>query len=521
MKASRTVALALGAALAGVSLTACGLGSDDALTVGTTEAVVSIDPAGPRDPGSLTVQTQVYQHLMSPPPGSTRLAPDAAESCEFTRPTVYTCTLKEGLTFANGNELAASDVVHSINRVLEIDAPGGPAALLSGLEKVEATDKTTVAFTLATADDQSFPAVLVSPAGAIVDEETHPAGTLLGNADAVKAAGFSGPYTIGAHGDDATEFTANPDYDGAQGTPRTGKVTLRHFDEPADLAQAVEKGDVDIAWRSLLPADVDELDRSGSTRVHTAPGGDIRYLAFNLKTMPGDPWPRQLALRRAIATSIDREEIAREVYHGTYAPAWSFIPPGQLGATEMFKDYYGDGPDRRAAEKHLAEAGMTAPVSITLHYAADLYGEQSKAEYELIKSQLEATRLFTVTLKAVKGEAYETKRVEEDFPFQQWQWSPEYPDVDSFLTRTFAKGNVLKVHYENADTTAVIDQQRTTVDRAERVAVLKSLQDRLAWQVLVLPLLVSEQVAVAQPGVDGVADTLDASLLFRFSTLSK
>ena len=61
-------------ALAGVALSACGQSKDDdnqagdgALVVGTTDKVVSIDPAGSYDNGSLNVQTQVYQYLLNFP----------------------------------------------------------------------------------------------------------------------------------------------------------------------------------------------------------------------------------------------------------------------------------------------------------------------------------------------------------------------------------------------------------------------------------------------------------------------
>ena len=50
------------------------------IIVGTTDKVVSIDPAGSYDNGSISVQTQVYQYLLNFPAGSTELTPDAASS---------------------------------------------------------------------------------------------------------------------------------------------------------------------------------------------------------------------------------------------------------------------------------------------------------------------------------------------------------------------------------------------------------------------------------------------------------
>lgn len=140
-------------AVAGLVLAGCGAGNDggrgsEALIVGTTDKVVSIDPAGSYDNGSLNVQTQVYQYLLNFAEGSTEPSPDAAEKCEFTKPDEFTCTMKEGLTFANGNELTASDVAHSFNRIVKIADPSGPSTLLGAMESVEATDDKTVVFKL-------------------------------------------------------------------------------------------------------------------------------------------------------------------------------------------------------------------------------------------------------------------------------------------------------------------------------------------------------------------------------------
>ena len=83
------------AALSVLALTAaaCGSGRTDAggsgdggggetITVGTTDQVTSLDPAGSYDNGSFMVMNQTYPFLMNFAPGSSELAPDAAESCD-------------------------------------------------------------------------------------------------------------------------------------------------------------------------------------------------------------------------------------------------------------------------------------------------------------------------------------------------------------------------------------------------------------------------------------------------------
>lgn len=86
-----------------------------------------LDPAGSYDNGSLTLQTQVFPYLVNTAPGSTEVVPDLAESAEFTGPSEYTVTLPEGLEWANGNPLTASDVKFTFDRQLAIADPNGPS----------------------------------------------------------------------------------------------------------------------------------------------------------------------------------------------------------------------------------------------------------------------------------------------------------------------------------------------------------------------------------------------------------
>ena len=74
-----------------------GGGSDEFWTLGTTESITAMDPAGSYDNGSFAVMNQVFPFLMNTPLGSPDVEPDIAESAEFTSPTQYTVTLKPDL----------------------------------------------------------------------------------------------------------------------------------------------------------------------------------------------------------------------------------------------------------------------------------------------------------------------------------------------------------------------------------------------------------------------------------------
>ena len=536
---TRRVLAASAATLTALSVAACGSSDDnggggsgdgDSLLIGTSDKVTTIDPAGSYDNGSFAVMNQVYPFLMNTPLGSPDVEPDIAESADFTSPTEYTVTLKDGLTFANGNELTASDVVFTFERMVAIDDPNGPASLLYNLDSVEASDDTTVVFTLKTENDQVFPQILSSPAGPIVDEDVFSATELTPDADIVSGNAFAGPYVITDYElNSLVSYTANPDYQGLLGAPKTENVDVTYYADASNLKLDIEQGNIDVAFRSLSATDIDDLRGNDAVEVVDGPGGEIRYIVFNFDTQPygattpeADP-ARALAVRQAVADLIDRQDIADSVYSGTYTPLYSFVPDGLTGATTPLQDLYGDGeggPDPDKAAQTLSAAGVQTPVQLSLQYSNDHYGPSSADEYARIKDQLEATGLFQVDLQTTEWTQYSEDRTADVYPSYQLGWFPDYSDADNYLTPFFLTENFLGNHYENQTVDDLIVQQASTPDEAERTALIEQIQQLVAEDLSTVPYLQGAQVAVVRSGVEGASDTLDASFMFGSGAVS-
>jgi peptide/nickel transport system substrate-binding protein len=508
-----------------------GSGSGGTLTIGTTDKVTTLDPAGSYDNGSFAVMNQVFPFLMNTPYGSPDVEPDIAESAEFTAPTEYTVTLKPGLKWANGNDLTSSDVKFTFDRQVAIADENGPSALLANLESTEAVDDTTVVFHLKAPNDQTFPQVLSSPVGPIVDEDVFSPTELTADQDIVDGKAFHGPYTISSYDfNNLVSYKAYPDYQGLLGKPKTGTVNVKYYADSSNLKLDVQEGNVDVAFRSLSATDIDDLRGNDKVKVVDGPGGEIRYIVFNFNTQPygattpeADP-AKALAVRQAVADLIDREEIADQVYKGTYTPLYSFVPDGLTGATESLKGKYGDGqggPDADKATKALQAAGVTTPVELNLQYSNDHYGPSSGDEYALIKDQLEAGGLFKVNLQTTEWVQYTEQRTADTYPAYQLGWFPDYSDADNYLTPFFLTENFLSNHYDNKQVNDLILQQVTTPDPAARQALIEQIQDLVADDLSTVPYLQGAQVAVTGTDVAGAEDTLDASFKFRYGALSK
>ncbi|MCL2465207.1 MAG: ABC transporter substrate-binding protein, partial [Micrococcales bacterium] len=516
----------------------------------TTDKITTIDPAGEYDNGSFAVLNQVYPFLLNTPYGSPDVQPDIAASASFTDPNTYTVKLKPDLKFANGDSLTSTDVKFSFDRVITIgqngnDQGNGPSSLLGNLASVDAPDPLTVVFHLKAANDQTFPQVLSSPAGPIVDHKVFPADTLLPDDQIVKAEPFAGPYEISSYQiNQLISYKANPNYQGIYGTPKTPNIIVNYYADASNLKLAVQQGEVDVAYRSLAATDIASLRTDPNLQVVDGPGGEIRYMVFNFDTMPygaktsnADP-AKALAVRQAVADLIDRQAIADQVYKNTYTPLYSYVPDGLTGANTALKDLYGDGnggPSTSKATSTLQAAGVTTPVTLNIQYSPDHYGPSSADEYALIKDQLQQSGLFTVNLQSTEWTQYSKDRVNDVYPVYQLGWFPDYSDADNYLTPFFSwdptvtnqdgtKGNsgFLANHFPSqGQITNDILTQATTADATARAQMIGQVQNELAAQLPTIPYLQGAQVAVVGKNVQGTQQTLDASFKFRYGALYK
>jgi peptide/nickel transport system substrate-binding protein len=522
---SLRILLLLGAALLVLAAGGCG-GDDDGggeggtIIHGTTDQPVSYDPAGSYDLPSWNVIYNVIWGLLSLPPGGNQPEPALAESCNFDNPSTYTCKLREGLTFHDGSELTAEDVKHSFDRNNRINDPNGAASLLGSLyeeagtvtgDEVEVVDELTVTFHL-NKDDATWPFILTTGAGGIVPAE-YPADKLQPDTQAVGA----GPYRLAEYR--SGEQTVLERYDDFYGEePKNERVIIQYFDKSSALKLAVENEEVDIAYRSLTPTEVEDLRGADGVEVVEGNGTEIRYLVFNTKLEPGN----NKAVREAMAYVIDRQAIVDNVYSGTVEPLYSMVPRGLAGHTDNFKTVYGETPDKAKAQQVLQQAGVQTPVSAEIWWTPTHYGDSSADEYAEIKRALDESGLFQVTLKSTEWDQYSEASGKDQYPIFQLGWFPDFPDADNYTTPFYhSKDNFLNHHYANPRMDELLAEQKASTDQAEREGIFKQIQEIAAEDVPIIPIWQGKQVAAVRDGVTGVADTFDPSFQFRYWLIAK
>lgn len=512
------------AGLASGLLTGCGSqadgsgGSGSRVVMGMSDDVLATDPASGYDPGSWLLFNNVFQSLLSFPKGGTEPQPEAAKECSFTdsRTQVYKCTLKDGLTFSNGDSLTSEDVKFSFDRMLKINDDAGPAIMFPMLEKVETPDAKTVVFKL-NVPDATFPSKIASGAGSIVDHRQYSASGLRKDDQAVG----SGPYKLDSFGHDEAVFSVNENYKGTAEVKNSG-VTLKFFHgDQSALKKSLLDNKIDIAYRGLTASDISDIenaDNSSGVEVVEGSSAEVQHLVFNMN----DPVTGKLGVRKAIAYLLDRDALIKDVYKDTATALYSIIPAGIVGHNTAFFDTYGARPSKARAQAALQDDGITGKVKLTLWSTPSRYGPATDQELKAIAGQLNASGLFDANVKSVAYDQYEKDIAKGKYGVYVKGWVPDYPDADNFTAPFFGKGNVLSNNYSNSTITgSLIPSTAAQSDRAATDADFGKLQDIVADQLPVLPVWQAKQYAVTRENVYGLEYCLDASTVFRFWELSK
>lgn len=493
------------AAVGGWQLLPSGADKKAAVTVGTTDVVTSLDPAGAYDAGSWAMYSNVFQTLLTFRPSGVTPVPDAASSCKFTgiKLQTYQCELRDDLTFANGRKITAEDVKYSFERMLRIKSDVGPQPLFATLKNVVAKGR-TVTFNLTTRDS-TFPQKLATGAGAIVDRTRYPEKSLRQGS----AVDGSGPYVLKEYEPGVrARLVPNPRYKGAL-TKTGGPVVIRYFKGADELAAAWQAQQLDVTHRQLPATYLAGLDPSDSAvRVSESESAEIRNLVFNLR--PGSPMANK-AVRQAVAAVIDRPKVVTSVYHSTVQPLYSLIPQGTLGHTNSFFDAY-PKPSTERARQLLNAAGITAPLSFTLVHRADSGPAQEAAE---LRRQLEATKLFKVKVVAQDWTVFQKGYADGKYDAYTVGWIPDFPDPDNFSQPLVGTDSTLHNGYRSKAVDRLIASTQQYSERARATEDFKSLQREIAKDVLLLPLWQQKDYVLSSENVSGAQYLSDGTGVWR------
>ncbi len=260
-------------------------GSTDTIIIGTTDEVNSLDPQDAYSTHDWEILKNTGVPLLRYEPGTANLVPGAAAEM----PTVsddgktYTFKLREDIKFADGTPVTAQDYVRAWERINNL---GGQVSGLIKVyvESVEAIDDYTVAYHLK--DSYGFFPALAAAAPFIpANPNIYPDDELVAYPDKIDGIG---PYRMVSYvPGEQMVLEANPYYFGDD-QPKIKNVIIRYFADPTTMGNAVETGEIDIAWRVLGPVEAVRLQSVDGLTVEKINAPALRYIVFNCAYMVGE-----------------------------------------------------------------------------------------------------------------------------------------------------------------------------------------------------------------------------------------
>ena len=539
MSASRlrpVTAVLAAAVLVSLTLTACqskreegaGATKKDKLVFGVAGDAKVLDPALASDGESFRVARQMFETLVRPEEGGTKIVPGLAESwTPDPSGLVWTFKLKSGVKFHDGTDFNADAVCANFNRwynwsglLQGEDISYYWQAIFVGFAKNEAKSAGASLFKSCTVKDPStvdititsvtsrFPAALALPAfsmsspKALKDFEADKVG---GTSDNITYPSYAQEHPIGTgpykfvkwdHTAKTIELVRNDDYWGDK-----AKIKTLIFQTITDLTarkQALRNGQIQ-GYDLVAPADVKPLKDEGF-KVLTRPAFNVLYLAMN---QGNNPALKDIRVRQAIAYAVNRQAIVDSKYPDGSQVAVEFQPPGLAGYNDGVTKY---SYDVEKAKSLLQAAGATN-LTLSFYYPTEVtrpYMPAPKDIFELISANLQAVGI-KVTPVALKWSPDYLNAVQQGtkHDLHLLGWTGDYADAYNFIG-TFFDHQKAEWGFSNPQLFAEFKAADTEPDQAKREQKYQALNAKLMDFLPGVPIAHGPPSLVLGKDIDGV-----------------
>ncbi|APE94523.1 ABC transporter substrate-binding protein [Halodesulfurarchaeum formicicum] len=300
------------------------------------------------------VTENLYDKLIDFVPGEATLREGLATDYSMDGQTV-SLTLREGVTFHDGEEFTAQDFVATYRRFTDPDyeyyagddyvSAYGGFTLGNWIEDIQVDGDYEMTIELSQQYAPFFRNLAMFPSAVHSEASIEEYGT-----DLQSNANGTGPFELETldDGNEQIRLSANEDYWGEG--PHVDELVFVTVGENSTRAQSLGSGELDII-DGLGAQSAQQVEGFDNASLERKEGINIGYMAFNLSSIEQFQDRR---VRQAISYAIDTESIVEEIYAGVAVQASQPLPPNLLGYNEDLDPYPYD-PDE--AQQLLDEAG--------------------------------------------------------------------------------------------------------------------------------------------------------------------
>jgi peptide/nickel transport system substrate-binding protein len=493
-----------------------------ALSVLNNEAQTDFDPARLYTSGGGNVPSLVFRTLTTRNRENgaegTKVVPDLAT--DTGRPnadaTVWTYTLKDGLTYEDGSPITTADIKYGIERSFAAELSGGAPYLRDwlvggaqyqgpykdggkGLDSIETPDAKTIVFHLNKPEGE-FPFLATQTQFAPVPKakdngtkyEEHPVS--------------SGPYKVVKNENDGEHLVLERNPHWSEATDSERKAYPDTIDVRSGLDQAVINQRLSASQgpdaaavttdTNLGPAELAKVgsDKQLAARVGTGHFGYTNYIAFNPNVKPFDN-PK---VRQAIAYAVDRTSAVNAVGGSSLAePATTFLPHQKAFGYTPY-DLYPAGASGNAAKAKelLKEAGYADGLTVTLTHSNAKGGPRGPEVATALQDALKKAGI-TVKLQGLEGNDYNdtVASAKKEPGFFLRGWGADWPSGGPFLAPIFDGRQIVRDganfntgFLNDASVNSEIDEINKLTDLTAAAPRWGALDKKIGEQAVVVPL---------------------------------
>ena len=393
--------------------------------------------------------------------------PDAAESWDVSEDALtITWHLKDGLKWSDGEPLTADDVKYTFDYIKEHPETYFSTSMQI-VDSIEVVDDLTVVFHMNTAD-MSFVARIGWYGTFILPEHVFNNGQKWEDNPASTTPVTSGPYKFDSYtqGSDIT-LVANEDY--VEGAPAIKKIIFSIIPDDATAIQALLNGELDY-MQNVPSAYVDQLLADPNYRMIR----DIYPSPYRIIFNVNDPIVGDLAVRKAIALCINREDISAKVYANIMPPEYSAYPSCVTWCSNTTDVY--PSQDIEAAKKVLEDAGYTKDADG--YYVRGIEWEVFEGMQDMANLIIASCKEAGIEIKLNLSEynAWAQKVGPEGNYMMEAQGGFMGPDPAALASRYGTGSNSNYAGWSNAEFDALCAEAAATGDSAKRAELYKAAQ---------------------------------------------
>jgi len=323
------------------------------------------------------------------------IVPGLAEDWEISEDGLtYTFYLRDDVTFHNGKEMTADDVIYTFEALSGLNGGDPLSSKFTSITSIEAEDDYTVVLTLEEANSAflQYTRIAVLPEG-YEEQSSSPVGT--------------GPFVFSEYvPGQKVVLEKNEDYYEESRMPQIDKAEIYIMTDDSAVLNAMQAGQLDIAH--VYSDNAEYIN--GDFEIISAPQNMVQLFAMNNSVEPFD----DIRVRQAFEYVIDKQMIIDVVFAGYATEIYSNFSP-------VMSVYYNDEltecyqPDVEKAKELMEEAGyedgfeiiIKVPSNYPRHVdTAQVIAEQLKQIN--VSAKLELVEWATWLEEVYSGADYET-----------------------------------------------------------------------------------------------------------------